>query len=144
MSRPAINSGNDLFFCFCIQGLALISHVLDVPQKKVPKEKKEKREMKGDALESSNKRKIHHSSRGQKKAIPMEDLLDPLKASTELFCNATNEDVIAFKGTVPKSYWVNNNVISNWNSVLLTKQWGPLSWPIATSCGRTLHIKMAF
>lgn len=46
-------------------------------------------------------------------------------ALAELFSDATNEVLASFKGVIPKSFWININVISNKNNVLFTNKWGP-------------------
>lgn len=61
-------------------------------------------------------------------------MLDPVKALAKLFSDDTNEIVTAFKCVIPKSFWINNNVLSNRNNVIFTKKWGP---QILTHSGMT-------
>lgn len=55
----------------------------------------------------------------------MEDTLDPLSAPPELFSPNTNEVVVAFKGVVPYSRYVNDKLISRRLNILFIKKWGP-------------------
>lgn len=58
--------------------------------------------------------------------VTVEEMLDSLKSPAKLFSDNTNEVVAAFKGAVPKSFWVNRSAIGNRLNVLYTKKWGPL------------------
>lgn len=55
----------------------------------------------------------------------VEETLDPLTASSELFSDDTNEDVTAFKGAVPKSFYANSDILSRRLNVLFTNKWDP-------------------
>lgn len=78
----------------------------------IKKTSREKKVKKNDAPKGSKNRKIHSSSKGEKKVIQVEDTLDPLIAPPELFGPETNEVVVAFKDSVPKSFYDKYNLLS--------------------------------
>lgn len=72
----------------------------------------------------------------------VEETLDPLTASSELFSDDTNEDVTAFKGALPKSFYANSDILSRRLNVLFTKSGIPLFLPMTSSSGPTPSTRM--